>query len=36
MNARFDWDPIKAASNRRKHGVSFQMAVLVFADPMLW
>jgi uncharacterized protein len=33
MNARFDWDPIKAASNRRKHGVSFQAAVLVFADP---
>jgi uncharacterized DUF497 family protein len=33
MNARFDWDPIKAASNRRKHGVSFQTAVLVFADP---
>jgi uncharacterized DUF497 family protein len=32
MNARFDWDPIKAASNRRKHGVSFQTAVLVFAD----
>ena len=33
MYARFDWDPIKAASNRRKHGVSFQTAVLVFADP---
>jgi uncharacterized protein len=33
MNARFDWDPNKAASNLRKHGVSFQTAVLVFADP---
>jgi hypothetical protein len=33
MNACFDWDPIKAASNRRKHGVSFETAVLVFADP---
>jgi len=33
MKARFDWDPNKAASNLRKHGVSFQTAVLVFADP---
>jgi uncharacterized protein len=33
MKARFDWDPNKAASNLRKHGVSFQAAVLVFADP---
>ena len=33
MDARFEWDPNKAASNLRKHGVSFQTAVLVFADP---
>lgn len=33
MNARFDWHPNKAATNLRKHGVSFQTAVLVFADP---
>ena len=33
MKARFDWDPNKAASTLRKHGVSFQTAVLVFADP---
>ena len=33
MYARFEWDPSKAASNLRKHGVSFQTAVLVFADP---
>jgi uncharacterized DUF497 family protein len=33
MMARFDWDPNKAASNLRKHGVSFQTAILVFADP---
>ena len=33
MNARFDWDPIKAVSNRRRHGVSFPTAVLVFAAP---
>ena len=27
-------DPRKAASNLRKHGVSFEDAVLVFADPL--
>ena len=31
--ASFEWDPNKAASNLRKHGVSFQAALLVFADP---
>ena len=31
---RFEWDPAKAASNRRKHGVSFETATRVFADPM--
>ncbi len=30
----FEWDPIKAASNLRKHGVSFQEAATVFADPL--
>ena len=30
---RFEWDPNKAPSNLRKHGVSFQTTVLVFADP---
>jgi uncharacterized DUF497 family protein len=29
---RFEWDPAKAASNRRKHGVSFEEAQTVFAD----
>lgn len=29
----FDWDPQKAALNRAKHGVSFEEAVSVFADP---
>ncbi|MBK8254989.1 MAG: BrnT family toxin [Polyangiaceae bacterium] len=29
---RFEWDPKKAASNRRKHGVSFEEARSVFAD----
>jgi uncharacterized protein len=29
---RFEWDDLKAASNLRKHGVSFDEAVSVFAD----
>jgi uncharacterized protein len=29
----FTWDPLKAASNLRKHGVSFEDATGVFADP---
>jgi len=30
---RFEWDPAKAASNLRKHGVSFPTAPRVFSDP---
>jgi len=30
---RIDWDPNKSCSNRRKHGVSFETASLVFEDP---
>jgi uncharacterized DUF497 family protein len=30
----FDWDPVKAESNRRKHGVSFEDAMGVFGDPL--
>ena len=33
MLIRFEWDPVKAAINLRKHGVSFDIAVLAFADP---
>jgi uncharacterized DUF497 family protein len=29
----FEWDPAKAASNRRKHGVSFEEAATAFDDP---
>ena len=29
---RFEWDPKKAATNLRKHGVSFQEAATVFGD----
>jgi uncharacterized DUF497 family protein len=28
----FEWDPRKAAANRRKHGVSFEEAATVFSD----
>jgi len=28
----FDWDPAKAASNRKKHGISFEEAQSVFYD----
>jgi uncharacterized DUF497 family protein len=31
--SRFEWDPRKAASNWRKHGVSFETATRVFWDP---
>lgn len=29
---RFDWDPVKAEANLRKHGVSFEEARTVFYD----
>ncbi len=31
---RFTWDPRKAESNLSKHGVAFDEAVTVFADPL--
>ena len=31
---RFEWDPAKAVSNIRKHGISFDEAVTVFKDPL--
>ena len=31
----FEWDPAKAVSNVRKHGVSFDEAATVFADNLL-
>lgn len=33
MATRFEWDPAKAAINLRKHAVSFDIAMRVFADP---
>lgn len=29
----FEWDEAKARTNERKHGVRFDDAILVFADP---
>ncbi len=31
---RFEWDERKNRSNERKHGVSFDVASVVFDDPM--
>ena len=30
----FEWDAAKAATNRRKHGVTFDEATTVFSDPL--
>lgn len=29
----FAWDPAKAIANERKHGLTFEVAIAVFADP---
>ncbi len=34
MAARFEWDPRKAVSNLKRHGVSFKEALTVFTDPL--
>lgn len=34
MELRFEWDEEKATSNGRKHGVSFEEAATVFANPL--
>ena len=30
----FEWDPVKAAANSAKHGVSFEEACTAFQDPL--
>jgi uncharacterized protein len=30
----FEWDPKKADTNKRKHGVTFQEGTTVFGDPL--
>ncbi len=34
MDLRFEWDPEKARINEAKHGVAFEEALTVFADPL--
>ena len=34
MALTFEWDPRKAAANVAKHGISFDEALTVFADPL--
>jgi len=32
---QFEWDEIKAGANALKHGISFELASTIFADPEL-
>ena len=34
MKVTVEWDPVKARTNRRKHGVTFEEAATVFTDPL--
>jgi len=34
MGYTFEWDPVKAEANIRKHGVTFDEASTVFGDPL--
>jgi len=31
----FEWDPNKAKTNRKKHGISFEQASTIFLDPRM-
>ena len=33
VNYDFEWDPVKAKLNYRKHGIGFDQAATVFRDP---
>ena len=33
MEYNFEWDPVKAQVNKRKHGISFEESSAVFKDP---
>ena len=35
MQYNFKWDPNKAKSNVRKHGISFEEASNIFKDPLM-
>ena len=34
MQYNFEWDPVKAKSNLKKHNVSFEEASEIFLDPL--
>jgi hypothetical protein len=34
MKVTVEWDPVKARTNRRKHGITFEEAATVFNDPL--
>src|SRR5258707_10538610 len=34
MTPEFEWDADKAKANQKKHGVAFEEALTVFADPL--
>ena len=35
MRYYFEWDPQKANSNKKKHGITFEQASTVFLDPRM-
>jgi len=35
MQYNFEWEPVKAKSNIKKHKVSFERAAEVFLDPFM-
>lgn len=34
MNQEYQWDPVKARSNYRKHGIRFADAITAFSDEL--
>lgn len=34
IQLNFEWDPVKARANQKKHGVSFEQGTEVFRDPL--
>ena len=35
IETTFEWDDAKNLSNKRKHGIRFELAVLAFLDPLV-
>ena len=36
VHGNFEWDEEKAEANYKKHGISFEDALSIFDDPLLW